>query len=682
MLGSGVDTAIQRLGRSYNVRGLTDQVTSYSDVAGTNVANQVQYLYNDFGQLTVEYQQHSGAVNTSSSPKVQYSYASGSNNTVRPTSVTYPSLNGLSGRVLSLNYSSTDDDALSRVSSLSDGGGTLVNYTYLGLGSFVQSNAPEPNLTWTLISGSGANPYTGLDRFGRVIDCRWTNASGDVERLQYGYNRDSSRQWRKENLTTLNDELYTYDNLQRLITMQRGNLALTPLLSGEGGPSGPGEGLSPMLTSPTLQQSWTLDATGNWPGFSNSESGNTFNQTRTSNAANEITAIAQTTSPPPSNWATPAYNAVGNMTSMPSSSSLIPPTSSLSATYDAWNRLTSLGSSATFRYDALNRRIQKTISGTTSDAYYNSSWQLLAELTGSAQQQFVWGLRYIDDGLLRDRYNGTFFVDRIYPFQDANWNVTGLVSTSGTVLERYRYTAYGQPTFLNASFTPITFGGGYAWTTLYCGYRWDRESGLYYVRYRYYHPLLGCWLTRDPIKSDHNPHRYCVNNPLMYLDPSGRGIPLAIPIIVGGITAYEAAQAVAAFFGLSLLACMADRACSEAMFRAIDEALKGLSDTAKEVLQKWCKIQYSVYKTSESLCRACKPQRAPCFWDRYTRCLDAQLQSACWANVVVQRSAYILNGCDFVLIPNWQSHIGDVLLKLNTLNNCATSIKNNCGLDF
>lgn len=35
--------------------------------------------------------------------------------------------------------------------------------------------------------------------------------------------------------------------------------------------------------------------------------------------------------------------------------------------------------------------------------------------------------------------------------------------------------------------------------TTYCGYRWDANSGLLAVRNRYYHPLLGRWLTRDPI---------------------------------------------------------------------------------------------------------------------------------------------------------------------------------------
>jgi RHS repeat-associated protein len=39
----------------------------------------------------------------------------------------------------------------------------------------------------------------------------------------------------------------------------------------------------------------------------------------------------------------------------------------------------------------------------------------------------------------------------------------------------------------------------YDWETLFDSYRWDSESGFYQVRYRYLHPTLGRWITRDPL---------------------------------------------------------------------------------------------------------------------------------------------------------------------------------------
>jgi hypothetical protein len=65
----------------------------------------------------ISWQSHSGAVNTSTTPKVQYAYADGSANTVRSTSLTYPD-----GRVLTYNYGSGGgiDDAASRVNKYVD----------------------------------------------------------------------------------------------------------------------------------------------------------------------------------------------------------------------------------------------------------------------------------------------------------------------------------------------------------------------------------------------------------------------------------------------------------------------------------------------------------------------------------------------------------------------------------
>jgi hypothetical protein len=68
--------------------------------------------------------------------------------------------------------------------------------------------------------------------------------------------------------------------------------------------------------------------------------------------------------------------------------------------------------------------------------------------------------------------------------QDANWNVTALVSNAGTVLERYVYDPYGRPTYLNGSWTGLE-GSGYNWVYLHQGGRYFRfttaaatEAGL------------------------------------------------------------------------------------------------------------------------------------------------------------------------------------------------------------
>lgn len=177
---------------------------------------------------------------------------------------------------------------------------------------------------------------------------------------------------------------------------------------------------------------------------------------------NEITDITESAG---SSWVTPVYSAAGNMTTMPQPAT---PTSSYTATYDAWNRLMKIvdGSDTVseYQYDGAKRRViqKEYVSGTldqTRHLYYTepSKWQVVEERIDSSTDpdgQFVWGLRYVDDLILRDRDttgNGTLD-ERLYALQDANWNVTSLTSTSGTVQQRFNYNAYGLPAFLTLTF--------------------------------------------------------------------------------------------------------------------------------------------------------------------------------------------------------------------------------------
>ena len=179
-LGTGVDGAVRRISTTYEVRGMEEKLTSYSDatVGQGTVVNEVQFTYNDFARITHDYQSHSGAVNTSNTPNVQYGYANGSANTIRQTSLTYPD-----GRVITYEYGSTDgmNDAASRIQSIVDDDASsthLADYEYLGTGTFVEVDYTEPEIKYTLIGTAGGNDpdtgdiYRGLDRFGRIKDQR------------------------------------------------------------------------------------------------------------------------------------------------------------------------------------------------------------------------------------------------------------------------------------------------------------------------------------------------------------------------------------------------------------------------------------------------------------------------------------------------------------------------------
>ena len=55
----------------------------------------------------------------------------------------------------------------------------------------------------------------------------------------------------------------------------------------------------------------------------------------------------------------------------------------------------------------------------------------------------------------------------------------------------------------------------------YCGEYTDKESGLVYLRNRYYDSSTGSFITEDPIKDGNNWYGYCEGNPVNAWDPSG-----------------------------------------------------------------------------------------------------------------------------------------------------------------
>ena len=142
----------------------------------------------------------------------------------------------------------------------------------------------------------------------------------------------------------------------------------------------------------------------------------------------------------------------------------------------------------------------------------------------------MWGQRYIDDLTLRDRSAGGTLNERLYATQDANWNVTALADTTGTIQQRFAYDPYGTTTVLTPVFTTTT--DAFDWETTFCGYRFDTISKLYECRFRFYAGLLGSWITRDPAEyfAGLNLFLYIGSMPISGTDPLGLRDPSA-PVV-------------------------------------------------------------------------------------------------------------------------------------------------------
>ncbi|MBO0696925.1 MAG: RHS repeat protein, partial [Zavarzinella sp.] len=482
-LGAGVDGTVMQIGTAYDGQGNPYLVTSYDGTGG--VVNQVQRAYNGLGQLIQEWQAVNGTVNTSTTPSVQYGYSflpAGTNNNSRLTSITYPN-----GRRLDYEYAAGLADSISRLSDIKDGSTVLESYNYLGLGTVVTRAHPQPgvDLTYAKLAGESDGPagdqYLGLDRFGQVVDQRWTTSGGaNVDRYQYAYDRDGNRTSRTNVVNPAFNETYGYDGLNQLTGFNTTGTA----------------------------KSWDYDAAGNWDGVTT----NGATQTRTHDRQNEIgSATGQTA---------PTYDADGNQTT---------DFAGRAFTYDAWDRVRT-AAGHTYEYDGLGRRVADTAGATTTDAYYTAAWQVAEErVNGTPRRQYVWSPVYVDALVLRDRdadNNGTL-EERLWAAQDADYNVTAVFDNAGNVVERYAYDPYGAATVYDAGYNVRSGGSLYTWTYLFQGYAWDPTTGKYHARHRDYDPVEGRFASNDPLAfaaGDVNFYRFVANQPTNYRDPSGEAI--------------------------------------------------------------------------------------------------------------------------------------------------------------
>jgi uncharacterized protein RhaS with RHS repeats len=158
----------------------------------------------------------------------------------------------------------------------------------------------------------------------------------------------------------------------------------------------------------------------------------------------------------------------------------------LKGKYDTWNRLVEVRDSndnliTQYEYNGLNQRIKKNVGSTVTKSFFNENWQEIESITNNQVTSYVWGLRYIDDLILREKGS-----ERLYSLADPNWNVVTICNANGDIQERYTYDAFGKRNVFNENFTAKA-GTEFDWNRAFTGQVIDAETGLMIYRMRYYH---------------------------------------------------------------------------------------------------------------------------------------------------------------------------------------------------
>jgi RHS repeat-associated protein len=204
-------------------------------------------------------------------------------------------------------------------------------------------------------------------------------------------------------------------------------------------------------------------------------------------------------------------------------------------TYDFENRLKSMnGTAVTLQYDGDGNRVAKTVGSVTTrylvDELNPTGYaQVVEELVGvSVARSYVYGRQRISQ---YQPINSTW-TPSFYGY-DGFGSVRTLADSTGTVTDSYDYDAWGNAVNTTGS-TPNAY--------LYRGEQYDSDLNLYYLRARYFNPLSGRLLTRDPetgrtrMPVTLHKYLYAGADPVGLWDPSGRSLVDRV-LLIGAITA-------------------------------------------------------------------------------------------------------------------------------------------------
>jgi RHS repeat-associated protein len=153
-------------------------------------------------------------------------------------------------------------------------------------------------------------------------------------------------------------------------------------------------------------------------------------------------------------------------------------------TWDARNRLIGIQGpdvTASFVYDALGRRVSKTINGETTQYLYDGN-DIVAEIQGGVVTVTYLRSLNIDEPFLRSSAVAEYY------HTDALGSTLALTDQGGVVQTTYSYDPFGNTTIAGTSANPFQYTG-----------RENDGTGLYYYRTRYYSQPFNRFISQDKL---------------------------------------------------------------------------------------------------------------------------------------------------------------------------------------
>jgi RHS repeat-associated protein len=179
-------------------------------------------------------------------------------------------------------------------------------------------------------------------------------------------------------------------------------------------------------------------------------------------------------------------------------------------------KITQGSNTYTLWYDALGRCVKRTLNNATTYYVYDGDKAIIE--TGPTNAYNIYGAG-IDEIVARYESGTTAY----YFAQDHEGSVTHVFDSNGTLVEQYRYDAFGAPTIRDGSGNVISTSAINN-RFMFTGREYVATFGIYEYRNRAYHPGLGRFMSEDPKgfdAGDYNLFRYVDNDPLDRTDPTG-----------------------------------------------------------------------------------------------------------------------------------------------------------------